>query len=315
MAVTYLVDDLLTGAKVRANHPDLGGRPIDSEILRMANGALLGVMTGRLMEAVQGELGAELIVPMVIGQSRYPLPSRAAGPKLRYLVLADAKNNRYSVTVASAERFVSQNPGTGGGGVPPSGAYLEGNNVVLIPTPTASGFSLIMGFYQRPSQMVLTSTCDQVASTPAADTITLAASTTHTGTSVLDVVQGRPHFQVWQQDLSCTLATTTATFSAGSLVNRAFIQAGDWVCQANTTCVVPLPVEIQPLLEVRTAMSILRSKNDQSGLLNALKDEAAEMESQLYTYMSNRMEGNTETLGGNPLLDSSGTSGYGTSRF
>lgn len=87
-------------------------------------------------------------------QPRYPIPDRAIGMKLRDLFYKDEQGNLFKMTqIAEEEKaFFQQNLGSSN---VLHKYYIEGNDVVLSPTPTNPPIGyLTFNFFLRPNQLV-----------------------------------------------------------------------------------------------------------------------------------------------------------------
>lgn len=95
-----------------------------------------------------------LDVPMRVNKSRYPIPDRAIGMKLRDLFWKDSSGSLYQMTQITEEdkayfqRSIGNNQAI-------HKYYVEGNDIVLSPTPTGeSAGQLVFVFFLRPNQLV-----------------------------------------------------------------------------------------------------------------------------------------------------------------
>lgn len=95
-----------------------------------------------------------MAVPLVLGQSRYPIPNRAVAMRLRDIKFQDQSGNIFDMTQIKAEdkAFFQQSIGQN---EPVYKFYIEGNDIVLTPkfvqNPTGG---LVFYFYIRPNQLV-----------------------------------------------------------------------------------------------------------------------------------------------------------------
>lgn len=307
--MAYSSDDILTDSKLRAFYPTSNGVLSDTDILRLATDELLGILTAQEMAAVQGHLAVETTVPLVSAQPRYDIPYRAAGGKLRYMVLLDSLNNRSNVHFGRPERYAYYNQTDPGD---PTAAWFEDGRVVCYPTPNDATKSLLMGIYLRPGRLVVQASATTASAAAAgASSFTCASVPAYlNGTTTIDIIRAKPPFQVIAYDLAVTtLATggTTVTITTPANLKYA-IQAGDWITKTEESVAPQLPAECHPLLAARTAKRILQARGDLTNL-DAVKQDIAELESQIFEYMSNRNEGQVDTMGANSLLTT------GRSRF
>lgn len=302
--MAYKVDDCLSDAKLRAFYPTSGGVLADSDILRLANDELLGILTARQMSSVQGHLGVEAQFPLVPNVNRYEIPYRAAGSKLRYICVIDAQGNRFNLHPSRPEQLVTtynltiQIPS-----LSPSNCWFEGGRIVVYPMPGSAQFSLLMGYYIRPSRLVLTSATATVTSPAAAGATSFSVSALpsnfNTKTSI-DVIRATPPFNVLTYDSPTAALTTGATSITTSALPYA-LNVGDVVSLPEETSVPQMPAELYPLLSARIAKRILQARGDVPNMQVVVAD-ISELETNVYEYLSNRNEGQVDTMGENNLM-------------
>jgi len=94
-------------------------------------------------------------VPLVPNQTKYPIPSRAIGMKLRTLDYADEQGNLAEMTRISPDDKSAYQQGAGSFSKSARSFYLQNNNVMLAPGGQSSmtGY-LVMGYYLKPNQLV-----------------------------------------------------------------------------------------------------------------------------------------------------------------
>lgn len=127
-------------------------------------------------------------VPLKTNVSRYPIPDRAIGMRLRDIKFVDTNNNYFDLTQIPADdkaffqRSIGSNDAI-------HKFYVEGNDIVLTPTTiTSPTGSLEMFFYIRPNQLVSNSRA--AVSTSFVKTITISDNSTivdSLNTIVLDI--------------------------------------------------------------------------------------------------------------------------------
>lgn len=306
--MAYTSDEIITDAKLRAFYPTSGGVLSDSDILRLASDELLGIMTAQEMAASQGLLAVESpAIPLVANQQRYDIPYRAAGGKIRYACLVDSQGNRYVIAFGRPERFVTNNPvAVSMPGVMPISAWFEDGRIVLYPMPSGSQYSLLLGIYLRPSKLVVAASSTTVSATAAvgASSFSVASIPSYlNGTTSIDIISSKPPFQVKAYDLAVTsLATSGTSVTITTPANLLYSLAiGDYVTKTEEAVTPQIPAELYPLLSARTAKRILQARGDLTNL-QAVNADIQELQTQLYEYMSNRNEGQIDTMAGNSLM-------------
>jgi hypothetical protein len=117
-----------------------------------------------------------------------------------------------------------------------------------------------------------------------------------TTSTPLDVVRGRPGFDVLVADATPTNVTgTTITFGAGVLPSDTAV--GDFVCFAEESPFPQVPAEAHPLLAQMTAADLLEALGDTEALAAAQAKVAAEKES-VKNLLSSRIDGESMVLSG-----------------
>lgn len=189
------------------------------------------------------------------GTAAYKLPSRAVGGKLRDVWFVDGSSR---IDLVRVEPENIGNFGTSGDAC---GFYLQGDDLVLVPTPNTSR-TLRVSFHCRPSALVATSAVAVVQSFntgTGAITTTATVPATFSTSQTYDIVRAKPPFSILSMDLTASVASgTTVTFSS----LPAGLAAGDYVCLAGESPVAQVPVELHPLLSQRVAYKCLEALGD-----------------------------------------------------
>lgn len=308
--MAYTADDILADAKLRAFYPTSGGVLADSDIVRLMNDELLGILTAREMSAVQGHLAIESTTSIVANQARYDVPYRAAGGKLRYVALMDNQGNRSNLRPGRPERFATTYNVTQTG-TAPTNCWFEDGRLVLFQVPNDASKSIVWGFYLRPGRMQLKANATFVTAAAAAGATSISVSAVPNNTSGLggnlvgstsiDIVAALPGFQNRGYDLACTAivnAGTSITLSSGLPYA---LSVGDWVTVPEESVAPQLPGELHPLLAARTALRILRSRGDADNAALLIED-IKDLEANAFEYLANRNEGQVDTMASNDLL-------------
>lgn len=95
-------------------------------------------------------------LPIIANQTKYPIPDRAIGMRLRDVFYKDDQGNLGEMTRISPEdrAFFQRNLGTN---QPVTMFFLENNELILLAIPDSSPTgSLVFHFYMRPNQLVST---------------------------------------------------------------------------------------------------------------------------------------------------------------
>lgn len=306
----YDVDTLLNDALVQSNQPDNGVIPLANQ-LRLGNDQFMGILTGRLMQSVQGYFGAETTTTITSGVYKYDVPSAAMGAKLRSLSVTDGNTATWELAVVDAATMASwqRNPQNG----QPTFFTIMGNKIQLFPTPN-QGYTLNIGFYHRPGRLVMmdpvatsspgsrTGIVTNIAGAVLTVSMGYADSTLFTVGAKVDVIRPQPPFSTIVESavVSASDSTTVTLTTADSS-----IQVGDYLNISGESGVPQLPAELHPLLTSRWALSLLKARGD----IKQAQSQAqlvADMEADAMDFLANRVEGEIVTIG------SALVGGYGT---
>ncbi len=312
MAIFNLVDDVLSDVKLRANQPTSGAAMTDAEMLRLGNDEMQGILTGRLMQAMEGYYLTEAVVPTVATQFLYDIPTRAAGAKIAYAVMQDTTGARRNLIFQPAGRLAQSSRATAYNGAPQQ-AFFQGNQIRLYPAPSDTTESIVVGYYQRPGRLVLAASAAIVTAAGAVAATSLTAhpgvpSTLFATGTYVDTVRATPHFIYTNTDLLIASTTTTSlTFTTTPLAGA--VAVGDYVCVQNESCIVQLPVETVPLLTARWALRLMKARSPSSPDTASMGQDVTDLEAQLFEYLSNRSESQLECIGPGALTPRQGRMG------
>lgn len=301
MASGYTSADLLSVIKNQGMLPDggLSQGTDDTALLEHANAALRTKIYPEVLKYREEYFVVTTRTTLVSGTSRYRLPSRAGANRLRDLFFVDSGGNHFDVEPLGREDLELYNGAAAGD---PQRFYLEGNYVVLLPTPT--GGSLEMAFYFAPSDLVVLTAARQVASVILSTkhiNLATAAPTSWTVLNTFDVHSGQSgaEIRVWDAAVSTVSGTAVDFINPidGSTFGTNAIEVGDWFCLAGECAIPGLPRELHPMLARATALRVAEAMGaTEKAQLHAafLKDD---MQS-LTPMMNDRVEGRPITITG-----------------
>lgn len=268
----YTSDDLIASVRDAITLPNSQAIGTDdTRILKYLNQALLAQIVPEIVKLREEYYVTSYRIPLVASTSRYRLPTRAFLNKLRGIYyVASSGQLRYLPAISPDERHLFPSAG-----VPaPSGYYLEGNDVVLIPSVgTSIEGQLELSFFFRPSDLVLTNDARQVL-TVTTLTVTLAGTAFPTGWNVsskLDVhsADSGGETRIWDAALVTPFTWPTLVFAVpidGGVLGTKAVAVGDWVCLAGEAVIPAIPKEYHPLLIEAAALRILKALGDQPNI-------------------------------------------------
>ena len=243
-------------------------------------------------------------VALVNGQSRYKIPYRAVGNKLRDVQYIDASGAYYEMTRVSLEhRPDFQKSGVCGSLI---NFYVENDNIVLLCSTCSTG-RLRMSYYLRPNDLVKNDRAAKISAITAGacccTVFTVSSFPTHLSCETsFDIVQGRSPNKIIAFDIgraSSDAVTKTMTFANSELTDinlngsstvQLSFSVGDYILSAEETIVAQLPAELQPILAQRTSIKMLEALGDMEGMKMA-QNELERMEYNAQTLIDNRVEG------------------------
>lgn len=145
--IDYTFAGLLASIRRRIMLPDSDDSLDDDDLLAITNEEIQTFIAPLLVKVGGEYLVASKDVDIVAGTSRYSIPERAIGNKLRDLLILDGDSYRSlnQLEPEDADQFA----GTGS----PEGFVIEDGTVVLFPTPDAAG-TLQFKYYKRPGRLL-----------------------------------------------------------------------------------------------------------------------------------------------------------------
>lgn len=260
MAV-WAADDFLAQVKSRAQLPDITGALSNEDILLLADQAMqteIEPLVLGLKREYWTKVYDEDIVP---GTTEYRIFHRAAGAKLRDLLLVDSAGNEYSIPEIAPEqawRYKQYQANW----ITSSAYYVQGEHVVLVPAPTQSGYVLRQKYYLRRPRLTIDTDNYAVITGVTGPILSVAATPANITTgSYVDIVRNKPYFDI------VTVEAEVALSGVGSIAlaetPSSSVRVGDYVCVADTSYLIPLPVEIQQLLLTATVGKVLMALGDE----------------------------------------------------
>lgn len=248
-------------------------------------------------------------VTLVANKSRYAIPYRAMGSKLRDVFYQDTNGNLIEMTrIVPEDKSLFQGSGIANQYV---FYYIEANNIVITPDVGASVTgSLIMSYFIRPSDLVES---DRVAVITAistgVSTTTYTVNAIPTGFSTstpFDLLQAKPGHKIRKIDISSTainVTNKTITFNTSDIDSET--EVGDHIAFAGECMIPQIPSDLHPMLAQRVAARCLEALGDTQGLTNA-NAKLQEMEQKSSYIIDNRVQGsNQKVVNRRGLLQSS----------
>lgn len=269
----YLAGDLMTSVKRRCNVPTAQITFQQADFYALADEEIRSKLVPLILKHMEEFYVATIDYTVATLQTVYAIPPRAIGMALRdvQIVSSTDPDTRVGLERLNPEDMYAGISGNARFLAKKNGFYLQGNSVILYPTPHQSLDILRLSYYMRPNQLVDVTACGLItAINTGALTVTVATLPSNITTATLiDFVRAIPGFECTAIDQTITnISSNVLTFSA--LPSN--LSVGDYVCQATQSCVVQVPPELQPLLFQYVVVRILAAQGDQANLKAAVAE-------------------------------------------
>ena len=214
----------------------------------------------------------EIKVSLEAGEKTYTIPSRASGYALKEILYLDDSNTLYNIgQIEESVRVLYDNDLDSGDR--PYYFYIRNNDLVLIPYPETTSGSLVVSYFQLPSEFVLP---DEVASIVAinkeAGTITLnSVPEILSNSSKIDILSESGN-KTKRIDLQANIDEVNSIITLDDLSG---LKLGDQVSAAGTTAVLQIPDEAATLLAACVVRRIFEAQRDLKGvslILNRIEE-------------------------------------------
>lgn len=251
-------------------------------------------------------------IALVADQASYDVPRYAMLSKIYTAYLIDDDGGVCPLQGVNPPENVHFNSTSSGH---PWSIRCDGHQIVLNPAPSAGDIetypTLRTFIYRRPGRLVRQTTDGSntgraaVVSSVASTTVTYTASTPtdFTSSSVHDFYDGSAPFRRIGSAISAVTepGATSQTFSTA---NAALLEAGDYVCMRDETCIVPVPShELLLPLQHLVIAAIGATQGDKDAYKSSAEKFKA-IVTELYPAIANRLQNNMPaiTLLASPFL-------------
>ncbi len=205
----------------------------------------------------------------------YTIPSRSYGLTVRDVQVIDANGNVRALERTSIDRLQYMSNSSDRNS--PDMFYVQGDQIVLVPTPNATQSTLRLYYFLRPSSFVETSDAAVISTINTSTnivTVSTIPSSWVTG-DTFDLIQGKGGHRHLSIELISTLVSGTS-ITLPSLPTG--LAVGDYITLAGQTPVVQMPPDFQPILATLVAAEMLLSMSQPRGekvLAKALRNLGA----------------------------------------
>lgn len=237
-------------------------------------------------------------ITIAANSSKYQIPSKAIGGKLRdvLLVVSGQLVNLVRMEPEELPNLSSTSNGQ------PSAFYMEGAHVVLYPTPNAAG-TLRLKYFARPGSLV-TSSGALLSTAVSVNTTTQRATFTVTGSAAAsyDIISASAPYPLMISD--STHVSFDGTTQVVSFTGEAQFFSQSQACYlaaANTSPVCQIPDELTNALIQLTTARYLESIGDKQGAA-ACEDRARLLEQKALQMLTPRIDGEPRRVTGGVLF-------------
>jgi hypothetical protein len=284
--VPHLVSDLVEAVRQEAMLAPSDESETTERIIAALNREQRLYLARLLLSVGEAHQVAHADVSLTAGTSRYRVPSRAIGAKVKLVSLLSGT----LATPLYPMPYERQVESAGGG---PGDYWWENKQIVLRVTPAAAG-TLRITYFRRLGELVPENEAGLVASFNAnARTVTLEETPADFGTAAAnyDFIQGTEHFDTLAAEASATRAGDVLTF-ADALPTE--LAVGDYIALPGQAPLCQAPRELHDVLTLRTAFAILDASGDPKAAATERRLQRAE--SDALSILSPRVQGSPKVL-------------------
>lgn len=262
----YDTSDFLTRVKRKAQWTS-SAKLSDTELLAIADEEIATFIAPIVRGVTDGYWIKRYSITITAGQPLYRIPTRASAGTIYDASIVDPAGNTRRLSKRSAGDLYMMRYGFDASTQSTPVAYvIEGDQLRLLPTPS-SGYTLLLRYERRPSQLVATTSCQPIATVSTLSLTTTSALSGYSATAGLDIVQARPNFDALFDDLTLTQSGSGPYTYSGS-TTLTDVSVGDYICNPGTTCIVPVPDVLYHALIDRVAAEALLEAGDAAEAAN-----------------------------------------------
>jgi hypothetical protein len=286
MARVYSSSALIESAVRKAMLPETQITFTETDFLAFANEEMDMAIIPYILSFHEDYYQTFKVVQIQGNKTKYKIPYRAIGNKLRYVHYQDSNGNLYPMHRILIEDLSKvQDYGQAAYNVY---YYLENDEIVLLSSPNVDTGFLRITYYQRPNALVPDNKVSKILGI-SGNQVTVTNINLYTVGLLVDIVSAKSPNRIVHEDLLITgINTITNTLTLSS--SPANIELGDQLSIAETTAIAQIPTELQSLLSQRVAARCLEALGDQAGLQVA-NTKIAEIEQKAATLIDSRVEG------------------------
>lgn len=292
-SISYTTSALIDSIKRKGSFPSNQSLFSDTDFVEILDGELRTYVIPFVLKAREEYFVTSEDFSIVSGTASYEIPSKAIGKKLRALYTVSSTGDLVEIPRLNPEDIAIDRRL-----IRPYGYYLQGDNVILYPTPTTAG-TLRMFYYKRPNKLVVVDNAAKIASvnTGTYEVTLESLPTSWTTLTSLDVIDKDPSFKTKLEGF--TSATVSGVVITVTSAQISYFEAGDYIAESGESPIPQIPVECLDLLVQSSIVKCLEAMGDQTGGYQAAATKLAQLEGDILEVVSQRVEGNPKKITNN----------------
>lgn len=292
MSSFFTSNSLIADVKRRSHVPESQVTFQTEDFLAFANDEMRIGMVPSMLQFHEEYFVYEVRVPLVVGQTEYPVPPRALGGRIRSIFFMDnignykemARINPDDIVYYQRRSMINY----------PHVFYMRNNSIVPVPeVSTSSNGVFIFHIFMRPNEIVTEDRVGIITNVNALTgevTFSKLPSILTVGSlcDMIEVEGGHRLKGIEKEVLAIDTSTKTLTFAVADI--PADLKVGDHVALMGETIIPMIPDELHSILAQRVVCRCLEAQGDQAGLA-AANTKLQEMEVRMGNLIDNRIEG------------------------
>lgn len=308
----YFTEDLVNAIKLSSFAPTGQATFNDpTDFIFLANEEFQKKLVPHIVKVRQDFFVKHLTTPLVDKINHYPLPERTVGNTLVDLFYlpstSDLSQKKPIPKINIHDQQLFQSSSTS----EVNKCYIEGDEIITVPTPSNPTGNLLYYFLRKPSKIVPTSQCGKITArsvsgpntvfTVDTDLTSSSLTTVLSAGSLIDFMQVKSPFICRDIDVAIgTITTTQITVPTASVQDEASrydpgTNIGDYICPAQQSNIPQCPDIFHPIISEMVVCRILRTL----GHLDKLQVAKAELVDALrdtWGLIENRIESEVDVM-------------------
>lgn len=267
-------DRFVSGVQRRISLPTNQALIDREDILELADDMIRAHLVPMLISLRENYFVTEIDQAITAELAEYDVPSRAAGLGLRDIKLRVAENNVVDLRLIEVEdeHKYGRTPGT------PVAVFFKNDQYVLRPPPSDDTQVIEQWIDLRPSNLTLLANAAKVVSVSTNDVTVASVPSVIAVGETIDFIRGKTNGRVLGlEKVVSNVAGSVISFASGDVPSA--LAAGDYISLKETSPILQLPDDCQPLLETFVARRCTGAIGDYEAKTDLSADEKAELES------------------------------------